>query len=167
MTTLYSIRSASEADIPAIQQLAEATWEPTYSKILTQEQITYMFGLIYTEKALLQQMKEGQKFMLLQEQERPIGFASISEKDVAQQVYKLNKIYLHPHYQGKGLGKVLLSSAEAAALTHGAQVLDLNVNRHNRALHFYQACGYTLLQEVDIPIGPFWMNDYILRKKLY
>ena len=43
----------------------------------------------------------------------------------------------------------------------------LNVNRHNRAFHFYKACGYQLLQEIDIPIGPFWMNDYILRKQLY
>ncbi|TXK37991.1 GNAT family N-acetyltransferase [Pontibacter qinzhouensis] len=167
MTTPYCIRTATEADITAIKQLADATWEPTYRHILSQEQIAYMFSKIYTEEALLEQMQAGQTFLLLQEQNEPIGFASISEKDAEKQVYKLNKIYLLPSCQGRGLGRVLLNSAEAMALAKGAHIIDLNVNRHNQALIFYQSCGYHVLQEEDIPIGPYYMNDYVLRKELY
>ena len=39
----------------------------------------------------------------------------------------------------------------------------LNVNRHNRALHFYERMGMRKLREGDFPIGGgYWMNDYIM-----
>ena len=43
---------------------------------------------------------------------------------------------------------------------------DLNVNRHNPALAFYERLGFQQHREEDIPIGPYWMNDYVMRKEL-
>lgn len=41
--------------------------------------------------------------------------------------------------------------------------MELNVNRHNRALHFYERMGMRKLREGDFPIGGgYWMNDYIM-----
>jgi ribosomal protein S18 acetylase RimI-like enzyme len=42
-------------------------------------------------------------------------------------------------------------------------VLDLNVNRNNQAKHFYEKIGFNVIREEDIPIGPYWMNDYVMR----
>lgn len=166
MNTRYSIRQASGADIKTIQQLAEATWAPTYNSILSQEQVDYMFGVIYTEEELAKQMQEGQTYLLLFEQEKPLGFASYSVKDKAAGIYKLNKIYLLPGEQGKGYGKALLSAVEEEVKRQNANVLDLNVNRYNKAKEFYERCGYSVLLQEDIPIGPYWMNDYVMRKEL-
>lgn len=166
MSTSYSIRQATGADIKTIHQLAEATWASTYSSILSQEQVDYMFKVIYLEDALAKQMQEGQTFLLLFEEDKPVGFASYSKKDEGAGIYKLNKIYLLPNEQGKGYGKVLLSAVEEEVKRHGAKVLDLNVNRYNKAKHFYERCGYHVHQQEDIPIGPYWMNDYVMRKKL-
>ncbi|WP_299824319.1 GNAT family N-acetyltransferase [uncultured Pontibacter sp.] len=164
-TTIY-IRPATQADIPCINSLAQAIWSPTYSSILAQEQIDYMFGVIYTEEALRQQMQEGQTFLLLHEGERPVGFAAYSVKNAADKVYKLNKIYLLPACQGKGYGKLLLTTVEEKVKQEGAAILDLNVNRHNKAKDFYERCGYHVHQQEDIAIGPYWMNDYVMRKEL-
>lgn len=125
-----------------------------------------MFEVIYEEEALRQQMQEGQTFLLLFEEKTPIGFAAFSLKDATEHVYKLNKIYLLTELQGKGYGKVLLSAAEEEVRKRGAAVLDLNVNRYNKAKQFYERCGYTVHLEEDIPIGPYWMNDYVMRKVL-
>lgn len=39
----------------------------------------------------------------------------------------------------------------------------LNVNRNNRALHFYERMGMRKLREGDFPIGDgYYMNDYIM-----
>ncbi|MDX5481607.1 MAG: GNAT family N-acetyltransferase [Hymenobacteraceae bacterium] len=166
MNATYSIRTATPADIPTVKALAEATWEPTYRSILTREQIDYMFGVIYTEQALQEQMKQGQTFLLLYEGEQPIGFASYSLKDPEEKIYKLNKIYMLPQTQGKGYGKVLLTAVEKEVKQKGAAKLDLNVNRYNRARDFYERCGYHVHLQEDIPIGPYWMNDYVMRKEL-
>lgn len=160
------IKQAIHADIPLIKKLAEATWSPTYSSILSQEQIDYMFGVIYTEEALLQQMQDGQAFLILFEGDQPVGFASYSEKSVADKVYKLNKLYLLPACQGKGYGKLLIKAVEENVKQSGAAILDLNVNRYNKAKEFYERCGYHVYQQEDIAIGPYWMNDYVMRKKL-
>lgn len=166
LSSMTSIRLATLTDLPIIQQLAEATWEPTYRSILTQEQIAYMFEVIYTPDALTKQMQEGQTFMLLQENGTPVGFAAFSVKDPETQVYKLNKIYLLPETQGKGYGKLLLQAVEQEVKSRGAHTLDLNVNRYNKAKSFYERCGYHVHHEEDIAIGPYWMNDYVMRKQL-
>jgi diamine N-acetyltransferase len=166
MNSKYSIREATTTDIPTINQLAKAIWEPTYRTILTREQIDYMFSVIYTHEALERQMLEGQTFLLLYEGTEPIGFAAYSIKDKEERSYKLNKIYLLLSRQGEGLGKLMLEEVESRASKAGAKYLDLNVNKYNKAKAFYERCGYQVHLEEDIPIGPYWMNDYVMRKAL-
>ncbi|OKL41819.1 GNAT family N-acetyltransferase [Pontibacter flavimaris] len=166
MSTSHLIRQATASDLPTLMQLAAATWEPTYGSILSKEQIDYMFGEIYSREALERQMQEGQTFLIVEESAEPVGFASFSVKDESGKVYKLNKIYLLPQTQGKGLGKLLLQAVEQQVQQLGAAILDLNVNRHNPAQGFYERCGYQVHHEEDIPIGPYWMNDYVMRKRL-
>ncbi len=166
MNTNYSIREATLSDVPTIKALAEATWAPTYLPILSEEQVNYMFDVIYTEEALAQQMQDGQTFLLLYDNGQPVAFAAYSVKDENEKVYKLNKIYLLPSCQGKGLGKLLLTAAEEEVRKKGAAILDLNVNRYNNAKNFYERCGYHVHLQEDIAIGPYWMNDYVMRKQL-
>ncbi|TPE43542.1 GNAT family N-acetyltransferase [Pontibacter mangrovi] len=165
-SSTYRIRPASEADIPTLIQLAEATWEPTYRSILTKEQIDYMFEVIYSHDALAKQMLEGQTFLLVEDARQALGFASFSEKDASAKLYKLNKIYLLPQLQGQGMGRQLLQAVEQEVQKRGARALDLNVNRYNKAKTFYERCGYQVHEQVDIAIGPYWMNDYVMRKQL-
>lgn len=167
MPTNYTILKATPADVPTIQALAAAIWEPTYSSILSKEQIDYMFEVIYTEEALQQQLQDEQTFLLLKnEAGTAVGFSAFSIKDEKEKVFKLNKIYLLPECQGKGLGYTLLAATEDAVKQQGAAILDLNVNRYNKAKQFYERCGYHVHQEEDIAIGPYWMNDYVMRKQL-
>ena len=51
-------------------------------------------------------------------------------------------------------------------LAAGKHTLDLNVNRHNKAKSFYEKMGFTIAYEEDIPIGDYWMNDFVMRKEL-
>jgi ribosomal protein S18 acetylase RimI-like enzyme len=49
----------------------------------------------------------------------------------------------------------------------GASILELNVNRSNNAVTFYQKFGFTTTSEVDLPIGEgYFMNDYVMQKSL-
>jgi GNAT superfamily N-acetyltransferase len=81
-------------------------------------------------------------------------------------VYKLQKLYLLPDLQGKGLGRALINAVEEKVLEEGGNVVELNVNRYNPARAFYEHLGFAFYKEEDIPIGEFWMNDFIMRKDL-
>ena len=96
----------------------------------------------------------------------PIGFASFSAHDDPS-VYHLHKIYVLPDEQGKNVGKQLLDYIISDIKAAGATSLQLNVNRFNKALHFYEKQGFKILREEDIDIGSgFFMNDYVMEKKI-
>jgi hypothetical protein len=59
----------------------------------------------------------------------------------------------------------MLAEAESLAKKSGYSTLTLNVNRFNPSFHFYQQAGYLIKKQVDIPFGPFVLNDFILEKK--
>jgi GNAT superfamily N-acetyltransferase len=163
--TPLHIQPATEQDIPTIIGLAEATWEPTYRFIISKEQIDYMYRVIYTPASLRRQMRDQQHtFLLAYVEGQPSGFASYSEKP--EGVYHLNKIYVLPSHQGQGLGQNLVEAVVGAVREAGGKALELNVNRHNPALAFYERQGFVQHREEDIAIGPYWMNDFVLRKDL-
>ena len=112
-------------------------------------------------------LEEKHVFILVVENQKNIGYLSYTTILESNGALHLNKIYLVPQQQGKGLGKEMLQFAESAVKELGATALELNVNKYNQALHFYNHNGYTLKEEAVIDIGNgFVMDDFILIKNL-
>ncbi|WP_192821529.1 GNAT family N-acetyltransferase [Rufibacter sp. LB8] len=153
-------------DPAVIQELALATWQTTYQHILAQAQIEYMLQTFYTQEALQQQMGTGQTFLLASQAGVPVAFAAFSCSQPQENLYKLNKLYIHPEYQGLGVGRLLLEEVVSRAKTMGGKELELNVHRLNPAFYFYKRHGFTVHLVADIPLGDFVLNDYILRRPL-
>ena len=166
MNTL-SIKLASIEDIPAIVKIAYDTWFVTYQDVISQAQIEYMFGEMYTPESIYKQMDfYKHAFLILYQTEMPIGFASYGKLEEPINTYKLHKLYLLPSEQNKGFGRILLNEVEKQVADLGADHLHLNVNRKNPALSFYEKLGYEIIETVDIPFAEFWLNDFILSKKI-
>ncbi|KAA9356622.1 GNAT family N-acetyltransferase [Larkinella humicola] len=160
-------KTATLSDIDSIIALQELIWEPTYRAILDQEQITYMFQAIYSQEALREQMTvEKQEFILAFSDQKLTGFAAFSRNEANDERFKLHKIYVLPTEQGKGTGRLLLEEVIRRCLSAGGNRLYLNVNRYNKARQFYERLGFEVVREEDIPIGPYWMNDFVLEKPL-
>lgn len=164
MELVYQI--ATHKDIKAIREIANKTWFVTYEPILGKEQPRFMFDEIYSEASLAEQMDNGQTFILQLLGEDVLAFASFSLIDSAEAIYKLNKLYLNPDFQGGGYGKKLISYVEKKVRELGAKKLQLNVNKYNKARFFYEKVGFEIIKEEDIPIGEYWMNDFIMIKTL-
>ena len=110
----------------------------------------------------------GHQFIVAFENDEAVGFASYSEKYAeGSSVYRLHKIYIHPAQQHKGIGKLLIGFISNDLKKLAATDLELNVNRHNQALHFYKNLGFTITREEDIDIGSgYFMNDYVMNLAL-
>lgn len=163
MEPSLSIRPADLDDVNTIGFLAQQIWPETYGAILSPEQLRYMLNLFYSPRSLRRQMIDDKhQFLLLEEEEDAIGFASWSPT-VVPGVYKLHKLYVLPGQQGKGLGKTILQFIFDTIRPEGARTLRLNVNRYNKARQFYERMGFTVVGEEDVPIGNnYFMNDFVM-----
>lgn len=160
---MLSIHKAGIEDIELIRILTMQVWPQTYVPILGEEQVKYMLDTMYNEQELQQQIQNGQQYLICYDDEQPVGFASYSQTEA--QVYKLNKIYILPGVQGKGIGKFVIDYVVNELSAKKATALDLNVNRYNgKAQSFYERYGFRVLRVEDIDIGKgYYMNDYVLR----
>jgi len=159
------IRPAVSEDFSIIQRLAEEIWWPTYSDILQADQIRFMLDNMYSLDALTAQAADGVEFLLAERNTAPIAFAGYSfHEDEA--LLSIHKLYVHPSEQGRGTGAALIQHIEQHARHRHISILELNVNRNNKALNFYKKVGFEIFREEDIPYYQYWMNDFILRKRL-
>jgi ribosomal protein S18 acetylase RimI-like enzyme len=163
MYSSLSIRSAGIEDVKTIGFLAHTIWPATYKEILSSGQLDYMMKLIYSTASLSRQILElKHSFLILEDDEAPVGFASYSSLS-DQNLYKLHKIYVLPNLQGRGLGKLMIDYIVEKIRSCGAVALQLNVNRYNQARRFYEKLGFRVIREEDIDIGQgFFMNDYVM-----
>ena len=162
---MFSILIASPEDIPLIRELTLKVWPQTYAAIISPQQIDYMLDMMYSEVSLQKQMEEGIKFILVYDETAPVGFAAYQEIQPA--IYKLHKIYILTSQQGKGTGKFVIEHIIHDIKQKGADALQLQVNRHNKARSFYEKLGFAVIEEADFDIGNgYFMNDYIMEKKI-
>lgn len=158
-----SIREATVADIPLIYRLALETFPATYRDIISAGQIAFMMDWMYSAESLRQQMRQGHRFFVGEVDGHPAGYISLRRESAA--CFHLEKLYVLPAAQGTGLGRRLFERAvaEARGAQPGAERMELNVNRHNRALSFYEHMGMRRDRQGDFDIGNgYFMNDYIM-----
>lgn len=160
-------REAIYTDIPLLVSIAENIWERTYRHIIPPAQVRSMMQEMHTPEAYAQQMKSGHRFFVAEQENRPIGFISFHPMEVGDgMVMRIPKLYVRSDAQGKGVGISLLQEVEKEAFSMRIPYLELNVNRYNKALYFYRRNGFFIHQSEDIPYKGYWLNDYVLRRKV-
>lgn len=168
-----TVYQATLKDIPVIQKIAQLTFPVTYRDIITPEQNNFMMEMMYSTESLTRQMTEDHHTYLIACLDgKPVGYVSVqplTEKEGELDVVELQKIYVLPDCQGKHLGQFLFEEAEKfiRKIHPSPCIIELHVNRHNKALGFYEHQGMRKVRQGDYPIGhDFFMNDYIMGKEL-
>jgi|688.fasta_scaffold955682_2 GNAT superfamily N-acetyltransferase len=151
-----------------IREIAQETWPVTYGEILSQDQIKYMFDIMYSTNSLLEQAaKKNLQFILVKEGNRYTGFASYEYNYPEIRQTKIHKIYILPSEQGKGIGRIIIDFVAKEAKNNDNTILTLNVNRYNQAQYFYKKIGFSITKEEVIAIGnDFVMDDYVMEKSI-
>jgi GNAT superfamily N-acetyltransferase len=163
---VYSISNAGIEDIPLIRELCFKVWPQTYAPLLSEEQVSYMLELMYSEASLREQINAGAQFIILRtELDEPVGFASYQAIDPG--VFKLHKLYVLPSEQGKGSGRFIIDTIISRIKEKGAHSLRLQVHKKNNARLFYDKLGFVIIEDLRLDIGRgYIMDDYIMEKKI-
>ncbi len=168
MIEIEKVAATDLVKFEVIRTIAQETWPIAYGAILSSSQLEYMFTMMYSTTSLLEQAaKKNSQFILAKEGNDYLGFASY-EIDIHQtNKTKIHKIYILPETQGKGIGKKLIDYIAAQAKNQKDIALILNVNKYNKALHFYLKLGFSNVKEEVIDIGNgYIMDDYVMEKML-
>ena len=155
-------------DLQTIRELAMKIWPFTYGEILSVDQLEYMLEWIYSIDSLTEQMQtKNHEFYLAVDESEKAGFISLGRDEKDPSIFVLHKIYVLPEMQGKSIGKKLMNFAIEKVKHDGGKYLQLNVNRHNKALQFYEKHGFNIILEEDIDIGKgYFMNDYKMQLEM-
>ena len=162
------IRRASVEDIPSIRAMADIAFRDTYKDILSPEQMEYMMDWMYSEANLRDQMESRGDVFCIEEGRGYVSFRPDGSAGDGRKLFHLEKLYVLPRWQKTGLGRKLFDRAvaEMRDAAGGSPLrVELNVNRSNPAVSFYEHLGMVKDRTGDFPIGGgFFMNDYIMAK---
>ncbi len=160
------IRPVTPPDVPAISALAREIWQAAYPGIITQEQIDFMLEQRYGYERLYDDIEDADKWLdQAFHDERRVGFAF---SEIRKGEFKLDKLYIHPDVQRKGVGGQLIEHVATRARKLGYPCVILAVNKRNvKAIGSYRKYGFVVRESIIDDIGRgFVMDDYVMEKKL-
>lgn len=158
-------QKALVSDIPTIQRIANAAWRPTYGHILREEQTLYMLDMMYGTDVLIKQITSNIEFYLAENENQVIGYFSIEITE--PEIMKLHKIYLDPAQKSKGAGRKIIEFIKQLATQSNVKQIELNVNKFNSAVQFYEKMGFICAKEIVLDIGNgYVMDDYVMQLTL-
>lgn len=147
--------------------MAEVVFRETYKDILSPQQMEYMMEMMYSKENLMRQMTSEGHIYFIDEGRGYVSYRHDCTEDDGKEVFHLEKIYVMPACQGTGLGKELFNRIKDEMPAGVRCRIELNVNRHNRAVSFYKHMGMTVQRSGDFPIGNgYFMNDYIMELQI-
>ena len=111
------IKPVTPPEVPAISALAREIWQATYPGIITQEQIDFMLEQRYGHERLYDDLEDANKWLdQAFDCGRRVGFA-FSEEYKGE--FKLDKLYIHPDVQRRGVGGQLIAHVAERARKPG------------------------------------------------
>lgn len=160
-----TIRPITPPEVPVIAALAREIWQASYPGIITQEQIDFMLEQRYGHERLYDDLEDADKWLdqaLLGE--RRVGFAF---SELRKGEFKLDKLYIHPDVQRRGVGGQMIEHVAARARKLGYPALVLQVNKRNtKAIASYQKYGFVVRETTVEDLGRYVMDDFVMEKKL-
>lgn len=150
MTAPVSIRAGTADDALCVGVLAMQVFLDTYATDGLRPDLAREALSVYAPAAFEPRLRDrARRFLLAQRQAHLIAFAELAQDSApplaaAEGGHELVRLYVQRHFHRQGLGRALLTSAEADAAGSGADCLWLTAWEGNVAARaFYVSQGYT------------------------
>ncbi|MGB9128712.1 MAG: GNAT family N-acetyltransferase [Thiobacillus sp.] len=161
-----SMQRLTATDVDAVSALARIVWQATYPPLISQAQIDAMLADRYAPERIGEQLDNPrQAWKAAKQGHALVGFAHALLDETA---CKLDKLYVHPDHQRRGIGAALMRTIADWARSQQARRLWLQVNRGNaQAIRAYEKYGFKIVGSRVFDIGDdFVMDDHVMEKRL-
>jgi len=158
---MFNLKLVTEKDFAIVEKLARIIWDKHYITIISQQQIDFMLGKMYSFEALKKQTEEGHElYLIVSDNGEEIGFISISSD--SEKNFWLHKFYVLQQKQHTGIGTLVFNKVFKELYQPNS--IRLNVNRQNfKSINFYFKLGFKIEKVNDLEVGGgYFMNDFIM-----
>ncbi|KUJ96091.1 MAG: Deacetylase, histone deacetylase/acetoin utilization protein [Desulfonauticus sp. 38_4375] len=137
MLNLKYFTEIEAEEIKAIEEIVIATG------FFSEEEVAVATSLV--KERLEKKDASGYFFILVKDGDRLVGFTCFGPIPCTQNRYDLYWIVVHPDYQGRGIGKILLQKTEKAIKNLAGEHLYIETSNRLQYVStraFYERCGY-------------------------
>jgi ribosomal protein S18 acetylase RimI-like enzyme len=158
---LIKIRKAEKADVVEIKTLLGLVWDHTYRNKIPQNIIDEVKSLWHSlEKLSKEVLSDKIIFNVAEENNQIVGILTASEK---KETFYLNRLYVLPTKQRKGIGKKLLNNL---IRSYNVKELELDVIENNeKAINFYLNEGFRQISKNSEKVIDFDLNTLVMTKE--
>ena len=158
------IRQATLRDAKEIANVHVDSWRTTYRGIISD---SYLNSLSYEQRIELwkRNVADEENYIVAAENEdgEIVGFGTAGKRPENKEwnTGDLTSIYLLEAYQGKGIGKLLLTELFRYFTKRGYEKVFVEVLEENKTRHFYEYYGAVLVKKDQIEIDGEILNELI------
>ena len=167
------VRLAQYQDVPAMRQVAILSYEATFAQHNTRENMDAFYIDSYNLEKMQEEFYEPSAVLYLAFAEQTLaGFVRLRKNQevastLGNNTIELQRLYIHPNQQGKGIGKLLMEKAMEYASQLQVDWIWLGVWEKNyNAQKFYTKWGFEKFDEHVFQMGDDPQIDWLLKKKL-
>jgi ribosomal protein S18 acetylase RimI-like enzyme len=150
---MFFIRSAGEADLEKVQTLLADTWRDTYTPFHGDHVVEAMIAHWHSKASLARRLSRPDSEFLVADDGRQLAgmaFAAMSRK--TPKLVNLHQLYVHPLWQGQGIGTELFAEIETCFPDASRMHLEVTVE-NERAIDFYTKVGFSEIARIE-NVGP-------------
>lgn len=133
------LERAAVEDVLTIKEILRETWHDTYGSLLPKAAIEAITSQWHARELLTEQLQNPEiYFAVARKGGVVVGLITARKQD---DVIVVNRLYVRPQYQRRGIGRQLLESSYRTF--HGARSVRLTVEAENRkGVAFYAKQGF-------------------------
>ncbi len=168
-----TIRKATKEDLPAVLQVAIASYEDAFAAFNTRENMDTFYAESYTLNKFTTEYEEPHAALLVAcRDEAIVGFARLRVNAEADghldgKAIELQRLYIHPDHQGIRAGALLIQRAIEYATTQQFDWMWLGVwERNFKAQKFYEKHSFIRFSEHIFQMGDDPQTDWLLKRRL-
>lgn len=178
MSTMFTTRWASEADLPALKSVMALAIETLQTAFLSPEQVIASRAIM----GLDTQLVADRTYLVAETDGMIVGCGGWSRRatlyggdhstslrnpqllEPGRDAAKIRAMYTHPDFTRRGVGRLILSGCEAAAAAAGFMTAELMATLSGQQL--YAVCGYEAVESVEAKVGDIIVPLVKMRKQL-
>jgi len=167
------IRAVLESELNLLRDISIQTFVDAFGSQNTASDMKLYIEESRNQLVVRQEFDDPNVILLFTESEGSIaGFMKINLKDAQSEQFELSsleleRIYVLPDFQGKGVGEQMLAFFEKTGREQGVDMIWLGVWKKNpRAISFYERHGFEIFGEHDYLLGTDLQRDFLMRKIL-
>jgi N-acetylglutamate synthase-like GNAT family acetyltransferase len=148
---MYKLKVATVSDIEDIWTIIEKTWLEGQLSGLERRELISKLNLTHSvNKIKLEILNSYQRYILIEEKNNSVAFASYSVSGGHPPDFRIHKIYNLPSTEGKGYNRILIAHIESIASSRGCHKLSVIV-RHQQKKEYFESLGFTASNHHEIP----------------